>query len=768
MSINTRCRDRIINSRRRYSNGSTNSCMSSLSGGTISTSPLRAGNDDGGQGRWGRKRLVHQSLMSQRNCDNNQHQSHRQFHPNDDDDSSEEDIYYDDIDCDIKLDVQNSADDCSLSPSSISKFEHHVSVNIPPPPLSNHTSKYVIKPCREQKQTHELQKIETNSILPQYRSQRRRVGSIMKYNLRRAESQRDGGLNIHETSGIVDCLCRSSAGEDNSMSNRPDGESTCGICPDRLPHDHYDDIDDSDGYSIITNSHSAPHERTSSSLLGSKRSGRSRYQRRSSITRYNLQGDSTNNNAVVVVGSSGEEETSIRSSMTLPAIPSSMMLKTTIEANPPGAADPFIERLTPFRTSRYNRRRGDSSLSVSPIHRRSSLGHRLIDLKVIDDDGIVAAKVTPSRSVDGLPPLYSSPRANKCPGGVSNTCIGTNHTGLIIRRGSVTGEYNHDVLLPEATQFVSPRRISLDNLSSPPQRYRTPSPGRRMIVHQKSSSSIMHGTGNDSSSSHLTVETVPLSPDSPSDSSSQFFAEYQRDWHQQHEPHTHSSTSRGTNQALMGSAAVSQNRGVARHHKLKRHQTTRSAVHFGTIQIFEFKATIGDNPACSKGCPIMLERFHDTQQSFPVDTYEKLLCWNSIDRSLVAQRRLNRQRQRQHQQRQYFTPDRVGGDNKEKDVNRCPILSNRDRSSRLLRAGYSLDEMAKATMAVQQIQAQRQASVERHGGRGRLDAFVKTMASHFSFASQSKNKGSREEYNDMSTTKLRRSLEWRNKSTYEI
>jgi hypothetical protein len=109
-----------------------------------------------------------------------------------------------------------------------------------------------------------------------------------------------------------------------------------------------------------------------------------------------------------------------------------------------------------------------------------------------------------------------------------------------------------------------------------------------------------------------------------------------------------------------------------------------------------------------------------------VDVYEHLCKTNrSLATAAGAGRTIPRSR---HSVR---TSDRrgIGGrrSNQEGAV-RCPRLSSSERAVRLLLAGYSLEEMADVTMAVQHIRRQRLATLERHGWE-RVDSFFKKVAS---------------------------------------
>jgi hypothetical protein len=52
--------------------------------------------------------------------------------------------------------------------------------------------------------------------------------------------------------------------------------------------------------------------------------------------------------------------------------------------------------------------------------------------------------------------------------------------------------------------------------------------------------------------------------------------------------------------------------------------TSRRHVVFDTVHVFEFRVTLGDNPACRDGCPIRMEDecIHDYR--LDVDTFEKI------------------------------------------------------------------------------------------------------------------------------------------------
>jgi hypothetical protein len=133
-------------------------------------------------------------------------------------------------------------------------------------------------------------------------------------------------------------------------------------------------------------------------------------------------------------------------------------------------------------------------------------------------------------------------------------------------------------------------------------------------------------------------------------------------------------------------------------------------VTFGEVTVTEFPIALGSNPACSAGCPIemawILKKDNITNVSIDLSMYEYLRTTKSGSGSgsggggggggqqLVPKQRV--QQQRVQQQRKL-------------------LLSVTTRARLLMQAGYSLDEIGNATMAVELIQKQRRETLQKSG-----------------------------------------------------
>jgi hypothetical protein len=111
-------------------------------------------------------------------------------------------------------------------------------------------------------------------------------------------------------------------------------------------------------------------------------------------------------------------------------------------------------------------------------------------------------------------------------------------------------------------------------------------------------------------------------------------------------------------------------------------------VRFNELTIHEFPYALGDNPACSEGCPIRLSRTAESHTTVKVDTYE----WTRRKR-------------------------RKGKKLK---------LSVETRAKLLFRAGYSLEEIAGSTMQVQMIRLERSKCLENTGWERFVNTLIET------------------------------------------
>lgn len=108
-------------------------------------------------------------------------------------------------------------------------------------------------------------------------------------------------------------------------------------------------------------------------------------------------------------------------------------------------------------------------------------------------------------------------------------------------------------------------------------------------------------------------------------------------------------------------------------------------ISFGDVTITEFGYQLGDNPACSSGAPVQIAWVNkeDSQAvTLDLDMYE----YCKKNKSPTS----NKERKRRLKELQMDVPT---------------------RAQILLKAGYTLDEIANATLKVEQIQKQRQESI---------------------------------------------------------
>jgi len=116
---------------------------------------------------------------------------------------------------------------------------------------------------------------------------------------------------------------------------------------------------------------------------------------------------------------------------------------------------------------------------------------------------------------------------------------------------------------------------------------------------------------------------------------------------------------------------------------------TRS-VSFGDVTVLRFPVVLGTNPAVSAGCPIELGWEQVAEEIQEMELYEFIRG---------AQRK----------------SDRKG-----------LLIPVPERAKRLMQAGYSIDEIANAVIAVQELQRQRAESLKGTTGEAFLDLMGKT------------------------------------------
>jgi hypothetical protein len=132
-------------------------------------------------------------------------------------------------------------------------------------------------------------------------------------------------------------------------------------------------------------------------------------------------------------------------------------------------------------------------------------------------------------------------------------------------------------------------------------------------------------------------------------------------------------------------------------------------VTFGEVTVTEFPIAVGSNPACSSGCPIEMawipKEDNTTNVSIDLSMYEYLRTnksggggGGSSSSSSGSSGQLQQQRRQQQQRRK-------------KEM----LLSVTARARLLMQAGYSLDEIGNATMAVELIQKQRRETLQKSG-----------------------------------------------------
>ena len=112
--------------------------------------------------------------------------------------------------------------------------------------------------------------------------------------------------------------------------------------------------------------------------------------------------------------------------------------------------------------------------------------------------------------------------------------------------------------------------------------------------------------------------------------------------------------------------------------------TYPKTITFGDVSITEFGYRLGDNPACSSGAPVQIAWVNkEDSEAVTVDLDMYEYCKKSKTSSKMS-------RKRRMKELQMDVPT---------------------RAQILLQAGYSLDEIANATLKVEQIQKQRQESI---------------------------------------------------------
>lgn len=114
------------------------------------------------------------------------------------------------------------------------------------------------------------------------------------------------------------------------------------------------------------------------------------------------------------------------------------------------------------------------------------------------------------------------------------------------------------------------------------------------------------------------------------------------------------------------------------------------AVSFGDVTILEFPVVLGSNPAVSAGCPIELGWERLTEEIQQMEFFEYMR---------EGQRRSDRKRL---------------------------VIPVPERAKLLMRAGYTIEEIATAVMLVQELQRQRAESLKGTAGEAFMDLVGKT------------------------------------------
>jgi hypothetical protein len=121
-------------------------------------------------------------------------------------------------------------------------------------------------------------------------------------------------------------------------------------------------------------------------------------------------------------------------------------------------------------------------------------------------------------------------------------------------------------------------------------------------------------------------------------------------------------------------------------------------VSFQEVTVYEFPVRLGDNPACSSGCPITMANKHKSVTTQRLDD-------DDFDSSGNNSRFLNsKERESRRSSKELVIPPEI-------------------RTKMLIRQGYELEKIVKRTEDVLKIQEQRRESMNKTFGEGMKEFF---------------------------------------------